>query len=228
MRLYKEGAWMRSVARGVTVVSRRSIPMAIAIAMGALMLVDFFFDEPHLNDLGRFFVESTVIVVAFALLLGLLNVLVVHVGRIISRQEGWYYSIGLLAMAGVVLVAGVSGPDSRVVTWIFDYVQFPLQAATFSLLAFFVATAAYRGLRLRSLESVAFVLAAAIVLLGQVPIGRYLSGFIPAAKDWILNVPSTAGMRGIIIGVALGSIATGVRVLMGIDRPYGGQGKGDQ
>lgn len=219
---------MRRVGRAIAVGARRSVPMAVAIAMGSLMLVDFFFDEAHLNDLGRFFIESTVIVVAFALLLGLLNVLVVHVRRILRRQEGWFYSIGLLAVAVVVLLAGVSGPDSPVVTWIFDHVQYPLQAATFSLLAFFVATAAYRGLRLRSLESAAFVLTAVVVILGQVPIGRYLSEYIPALKDWILDVPSTAGVRGIIIGVALGTIATGVRVLMGFDRPYGGQGEGSQ
>ncbi len=217
---------MRSLVRAITVVTRRSLPMAIAIAMGSLILMDFFFDEPHLNDLGRFFVESTVIVVAFALLLGLLNVLVVHVRRVVKRQEGWYYSIGLLGVAVAVLIAGLSGPDSAAVAWLFDHVQFPLQAATFSLLAFFVATAAYRGLRLRSLESVAFVLTAVVVLLGQVPVGRYLSELFPAVKDWILDVPSTAGVRGIIIGVALGTIATGVRVLAGFDRPYGGQGEG--
>ena len=203
---------------------KRSIPMAIAIAIGSLMLVDFFFDEGHINALGNFFVDSAVIVVAFALLLGLVNVLIVHLRRIVQREEGWMYSIGLLAVAVVVLVAGIPGPDSRLVRWIFDNVQLPLQAATFSLLAFFVATAAYRGFRLRRPESLAFMLAANVVLLGQVPVGRYLSDVVPAAKDWLLAVPSTAGARGIIIGVALGTIATGVRVLMGLDRPYGGEG----
>jgi hypothetical protein len=203
---------------------KRSIPMAIAIAIGSLMLVDFFFDESHINALGNFFIDSAVIVVAFALLLGLVNVLIVHLRRIVRREEGWMYSIGLLAIAAVVLVAGIPGPDSRLVRWIFDNVQLPLQAATFSLLAFFVATAAYRGFRLRRPESLAFMLAAIVVLLGQVPVGRYLSDLVPAAKDWLLAVPSTAGARGIIIGVALGTIATGVRVLMGLDRPYGGEG----
>jgi hypothetical protein len=219
---------MRTIWRPFAVGMRRSLPMAIAIAMGSLMLLDFFFDEPRINALGRFFVESTVIVAGFALLLGIINVLVVHIRRIIQRQDGWPYSIALVSMAVIVLVAGIPGPDSAAVGWIFDHVQFPLQAATFSLLAFFVATAAYRGLRLRSLESLAFVLAAIVVLLGQVPASRYLSDLIPAAKDWILNVPSTGGIRGIIIGVALGTVATGIRVLMGFDRPYSGRGEDDQ
>lgn len=217
---------MRGLGNALATGMKRTIPMAIAIAIGSLMLVDFFFDERHINALGRFFVESAVIVVAFALLLGLLNLLMVHVRKIRRREEGWPYSICLVGAAMAVIVAGLPGADSSLVEWIFDNVMYPLQAATFSLLAFYVATAAYRGFRLRSLESLVFIGAVIVVLLGQVPVGRYLGDFLPAAKDWILDVPSTAGMRGIIIGVALGSIATGVRVLMGFDRPYGGEGDG--
>ncbi|MCJ7619255.1 MAG: hypothetical protein MUP64_03445 [Anaerolineae bacterium] len=211
---------MRRIGRAVAVGMRRSLPMVMAMAIGSLMLLDFFFDEAHINALGGFFLESTVIIVAFALLLGLVNVLMVHVRRIIRREGGWIYSIALVSIALIVIIAGIPGPESAGVGWIFDHIQFPLQAATFSLLAFFVATAAYRGLRVRSLEALAFVLTAVVVLIGQVPVGRYLGEFVPALKDWILNVPSTAGVRGIIIGVALGTIATGVRVLMGFDRPY--------
>ena len=219
---------MRRIGRALSIGMRRSVPMAIAMAIGSLMLLDFFFDEAHINALGRFLLESAIIIVAFALLLGLLNVLVVHLRRIIKRQGDWYYSIALLVMAVIVFVAGIGGTEGRAITWIFDHIQFPLQAATFSLLAFFVATAAYRGLRVRSLEALALVVVAVVVLLGQVPITRYLGDFLPAAKDWILDVPGTAGVRGIIIGVALGTIATGVRVLMGLDRPYGGEGDGIQ
>lgn len=219
---------MRRLVGAIGIGMKRTIPMAIAIAIGALMLVDFFFDERHINAVGSFFIESTVIIVGFALLLGLLNVLLVHFRKIRNREEGWPYSICLIGIAVVVMAAGVSGPESSVVQWIFDNIQYPLQAATFSLLAFYVATAAYRGFRLRSPESVAFVVAVVVVLLGQVPVGRYLSEFLPVAKDWILDVPSTAGVRGIIIGVALGTIATGVRILMAFDRPYSGEEGGRQ
>jgi len=218
---------MRRIVNAVAVGMKRTIPMAVAMAVGFLILIDFFFDESHINALGSFLVSSAVILVAFALLLGLLNVLLVHFKRIGRREEGWPYSIFLVAIALIVLLAGISGPETDVVKWIFDNVQFPLQAATFSLLAFYVATAAYRSFRLRSLESIAFILTVIVVLLGQVPIGKSLSEFLPAAKDWILDVPSTAGVRGIIIGVALGTIATGVRILMGFDRPYSPEASSD-
>jgi hypothetical protein len=53
-----------------------------------------------------------------------------------------------------------------------------------------------------------------------VPISIYLWGELPIIKDWILNVPTLAGVRGILLGVALGTIATGLRILLGADRPY--------
>ena len=104
---------MRRIGRTATASMRRSIPMVLAMAIGSLMLVDFFFDEAHINALGGFFVESAVLVVAFALLLGLVNVLTVHARRMLKREEGWYYSIGLVAMAVVMMVV-LAGGSQRV------------------------------------------------------------------------------------------------------------------
>jgi len=56
--------------------------------------------------------------------------------------------------------------------------------------------------------------------LGQVPVGAVLWDQLPIIKDWVLDVPALAGMRGILLGVGLGTAATGMRVLLGIDRPY--------
>jgi hypothetical protein len=99
-------------------------------------------------------------------------------------------------------------------------VQFPLQATFFALLAFFIATAAFRAFRARSFETLLMVVAGLLVLWGQMPISRLLGDWGPAIKDWILAVPTTAGARGILLGAALGIIATSVRVLLGFDRQY--------
>jgi hypothetical protein len=58
------------------------------------------------------------------------------------------------------------------------------------------------------------------VLLGQVPAGSLLWEEFPLIKEWVLRVPTMAGARGILLGVALGIIATGLRILLGADRPY--------
>ena len=74
---------------------------------------------------------------------------------------------------------------------------------------------------MKSFETGLFVIFGVIVLLGQVPVGAVISnGQLPIIKDWVLDVPALAGARGILLGVALGTVATGLRVLVGIDRPY--------
>jgi len=193
------------------------------MAAGFLVLVDFFFDNFYLNALGVTLINWVVIIAAFALILGFLNVLSFHLRKVIQRREGWLYSIALLMVAGTVLFGGltsVQGYRAPLVRALFDYVQTPLQASIFSLLAFYIASAGYRALRVRNFESFLLVVACLVVLVGQAPLARYVWEQLPALKDWVLGVPSTAGARGILIGVALGSLATGVRVLVGFDRPY--------
>jgi hypothetical protein len=202
---------------------KRVLPAAIAMAAGFLVLVDFFFDNLYLDALGVTLIDWVVIIAAFALILGFLNVLAFHLRKIIQRQEGWPYSIALLVVAGTVLFGGltsVQGYRAPLVRIVFDYVQTPLQASIFSLLAFYIASAGYRALRVRDLETSLLVVACLVVLVGQAPLARYVWDQLPALKDWVLGVPSTAGARGMLIGVALGSLATGVRVLVGFDRPY--------
>ena len=101
-----------------------------------------------------------------------------------------------------------------------QYIQIPLQATIFSLLAFFVASAAYRAFRVRSLDSFIMLAVGLIVLLGQVPLGAAIWDKIASAKDWLLSYPTTGGARGIILGAALGAVLTGLRVLLGVDRPH--------
>ena len=95
-----------------------------------------------------------------------------------------------------------------------------MQSTVFSLLAFYVASAAYRGFRARSGESLILVIAAMIVLVGRVPLGDWISPYIPATADWVLNVPALAAKRAILIGIGLGMIATSLKVILGIERTY--------
>lgn len=194
------------------------IPIAVAIAVGIVTLLSFFFDLPLLDALGGTFIEWTIILTAFALLVGLGNLILVHTSRIFRRHEsGAGYSGIVLITAAIVLVIGLLfGLNDNPMTWIFNYVYEPLQSGFFALAAFFLATAAYRALRARNLETTLMLLAALIVFLGQTPI----IGVLSDAKEWVLRVPSEAGVRGILLGVALGTLATALRLLVGLDRPY--------
>lgn len=200
---------------------RRRLPAAVATAVGTIVLLSFFTLNPVVQGITAFLTHTAMIVAAFAFLLGVLNVLLVHVRKIGRRRNGWGYSLALVVVMLVVLLLGrpgTQGPADSGVEWILRNVQIPLQATFFSLLAFFVVTASYRALRTRPGETSLMLLVAAIVLLGQTPLGPKIWDQFPALKDWILAVPTTAGVRGILLGTALGTVATGLRLLTLTDR----------
>lgn len=200
----------------------RILSTVVAMAAGLLVLADFLVNSTTLDALGLYLVRTASVVAAFTLVLGMVNVLTVHLNKIATRDQGWPYSMVLLAALlftmGVGFLAG--GPASTQMQDIFETVLFPLEATLFSLLAFFVITAAYRAFRVRNFETGLFVVFGVIVLLGQVPVGATLWDQFPVIKDWVLDVPALAGARGILLGAALGTAATGLRLLLGIDRPY--------
>lgn len=208
--------------------SGRILATVVAIVVGLFVLADVFVTAwggggglaQAINGVGYFLVSWAAIITAFALFLGFANVVSVHWSRIRTQKPGAVYSIVLLISLFGTLALGIGGPLSANGQFIFNYILQPLEATLFALLALFIATAAFRAFRVRNMETFFFVLFALIVLLGQVPVSIYLWPEFPVIKDWILNVPTLAGVRGILLGVALGVIATGLRVLVGADHPY--------
>ena len=216
----------------------RLIATVVAMVVGLVVLVDIFISQlggaftdtsPGLgaviSRIGAQLVSLAAILVAFSLLLGFFNVASAHWNRLYRRQPGAIYSAVLLVSLFATLAVGLIEYSLELPLFItlediFDFILQPLEATLFSLLAFFIATAAFRAFRVRNLETLVFVIFALIVLLGQVPIGIYLWPELPIIKDWIISVPALAGVRGILLGIALGIIATGLRVLIGAERPY--------
>jgi hypothetical protein len=205
----------------------------IAVSAGLLTLLSLVVENEALRALRVVFVEWTLIVLAFALLLGAANVLRVHARRIHERK-GTFYSLVLILGFLAVFVPGIMpdgagpeelapymGPTGAVVDFTFRYIQRPLQATFYSLLAFMAATAAWRVFRTRNMSSLVMFLACILVLLGSIRlnVGEWWQLMVET-KDWIMNVPVLAGARGILLGIALGALVAGARLLLGIDRPY--------
>jgi hypothetical protein len=207
--------------------------VVIAIAVGIVTTLSFVFDNDVLRNVRGVFVEWTVIIVAFAMLLGILNVLRVHAQRI-QHGQGTVYSVILVISFLVVFIPGILspervpgglrdwvGPNGTIVDFAYRYVQRPLQATLFSLMAFFVFTAAWRAFRIRSTGSLIMFIAALVVLLGSMRLTLGGWKLLTEARDWVMRVPVMAGARGVLLGIALGTVVTGVRFLLGVDRPYG-------
>ena len=215
----------------------RVILIVVTLAAGVLVLLSFLIDNSTLLSIRGVLVEWTVIIVAFTMLLGIVNVLRVH-GRRIQNREGAVYSAIVVIAFLLVFVPGILlpdmlpaamrdtagdyvGPTGMVVDFSFRYIQRPLQSTLFSLMAFFVFTAAWRVFRIRSASTLVMFIAALLVLLGSLRLN--LPGdwsWLPVAEEWIMRVPVLAGARGILLGIALGTAVASLRLLLGLDRPY--------
>lgn len=112
------------------------------------------------------------------------------------------------------------GREGRVFVWIYDHIFSPSNATMFALLAFFVASAAFRAFRARNLEAALLLGAAILMMLGRAPLGRAISDVFPDLAQWILDVPSNGGRRAIMMGAAIGAIATALRIILGIERSH--------
>lgn len=218
---------------------KRELPLFITAVIGVFMILSFFVPHQVVSVPADFLQASAIILVAFGYVLGGANVLKVNLGAISRRAPGWPYKIVLLAglivmvTIGAVEGRGFQGEHTRF-TWIYNQVYAPMQGTMFALLAFFIASAAFRAFRIRTLEAGLLAAAALIVMLGRVPLGDLLTHWIPdrvggmslaflhlpAVQDWIMNIPQNAAKRAILIGAALGVISTGLRVILGIERSY--------
>jgi hypothetical protein len=220
------------------------LPLALTLLVGLVPIVTFFLTERVWGvSFVRDRVEQYMVIIAgFALLLGVVNVIQSNVRKIEQRRKGWPFAISLLSGLIVMGVFGILsaihvGPFQGILTaadgsdtpfyWMTRNLFNPLQAAMFSLLAFYIASAAFRAFRVRNVEATILLIAAFLVMLGRTPLGEYLFSWIPGGArwlptitDWIMAVPNTAAQRGIIIGAALGAAALSLRVILGIERSY--------
>jgi hypothetical protein len=198
------------------------LPIIIAFASGALMIVAFFGEGAFVDSIAGEALLWQTIVAGFALLLGVVSIIRVHWGRIASRHSDRFYSLTLLVCMAVMAGSGVLfgiGSDTLFDT-LFMNVQAPMMSTMFSLLAFYIASAAYRAFRARSATSAILLLTAVLVMLGRIPMGQLIYEHLPAWANWIMIVPSVAVQRGIIIGAALGAASMSLRVILGIERTY--------
>jgi hypothetical protein len=232
---------------------RREIPLIICFVMGTMMAVQFFI--PHQLSVGlyQYMLQWLIIVLTFAMLLGIGSLIKIHSYKIRFKREGWGYSIVALIGLGMSLFTGFAGILGQLIfgnepmaggffgglvytfintgigqesafMWLYNYIQIPMQATMFSLLAFFIASASFRTFRARSLEAFLLLVAAVIVMLGRVPLEGLVGDWLPRLAEWILNYPNMAAKRGIMIGVGLGAMSTALKIILGIERSWLGGG----
>jgi hypothetical protein len=223
---------------------KSTVPWLIAVVTGCVMIGASFVPAVHdWRDVAGTWFE---ILAAIAFVIGGANLFTQHLKKISARRAGWGYSAVtltafLVTLSVGLLKVGVPGNDPQhpwsghhqvegsAFWWLFTYAYAPLSATMFALLAFYVASAAFRAFRAKNTEATLLLATAFIVLLGRTYAGTWLTAAVPdeysaltfpGMTAIILGVFNTAGQRAIMIGIALGVAATSLRVLLGVDRSY--------
>lgn len=210
---------------------RREIPLLITFVVGIIVLLANFVGmaDNSLSLVQKWSAELTgwlIIVAAFAVGLASVNLLRIHGTAVLRQRKGWVNSLALIASMITFAVIGIMarlGGAQNIVDLnqnMYDNIIAPLGAAMFAILAFYIASAAYRAFRMRSGEATVMLIAAILVMLGRAPIGELMWDKFPVIAGWLLDVPNTAGQRAIMIGAAIGAFATSLRILLGLERGY--------
>lgn len=206
----------------------RVLTAVLAIASGVIVLMGYFLPEfTMLDQLRLILTDWAIIIAGMAVLIGIINLVSVQMEKVRKQQKGGMY--GALTVLALVVTFGlglVFGPEHFLMRIAVDAVIVPVEASLLAILAVTLVYASIRLLRRRTdLMSVIFLVTVVLFLIAVTPSFLSANPYVLTIQNGIqglVGMISRGGARGLLIGVALGTLLTGIRVLFGIDRPYGG------
>ncbi|MEW6308030.1 MAG: hypothetical protein AB1492_03190 [Bacillota bacterium] len=205
---------------------RKELPLLLtfvtALTVVVFRMTQWGWDTKFLQTFSLAFTTTGVA----AMFVGAINIFRIHLGHIRRRKEGWIFSVVALACLVFYTLLGWRTTNQGVTyKWIFDAIWTPINSTIFSLLIFYVASAAYRAFRIRTKEATVLLLCGITVMLTRVALGKMIWSEIPNAGNWLLRVPASAAFRAIDLGGYIGMFAVSLRLLLGLERSHlGGLG----
>jgi hypothetical protein len=229
---------------------KRTVPLLITSVAGIIMIVAYFI--PPFQEWGEDVAVWFDILAAIAFILGGGNLLKINLKKVSDRSAGWGYAAVVVVAFLLTLIVGLAkvnvppsaefpnygwsgeyNAEGGMFWWLYEFAMKPLQATMFAMLAFYVASAAFRAFRAKNLEATLLLGTAFIILLGRTYAGVWVTNFIPDnPNSWFANLRlehladnirdlfTTTGTRAIMIGVALGIASTSLKIILGVDRSY--------
>lgn len=168
-----------------------------------------------IGSMTALLIQTAGVVAAVAVLVGVINLLGVHIRRVRRPGQAIYSVILILAFVIVVGFSILPHHDERRAA--VDGVQLALETAFSGLVLFSLVYGAVTITNRRpSWTSVLFVLTVVTVLVGSLPMAELQ----PVARivEWLNAVPVDAGGRAMLLGIGLATLIAGVRVLIGQGR----------
>jgi hypothetical protein len=204
---------------------RRELPLFLGVLAGLVVIFARLFQAGVTSHVLDATDKWFSILSAFMVGLGLVNLTSIHLKQIARRHPNWLYSVLLLvAMYAYAVIVVVNGEKGAVTKWVFNNMLLAMSSTLYGMVAFWITTCAYRAFRVRTLEGTILLVVAALVVLGTAPIGSTIWHPWAQLATWLTNVPTTGAFRAIQIGSFLGFMATGIRILLGLERSHLGAG----
>ena len=204
----------------------RLFATVLAIASGLIVLLGYFYPVPLLLELRLLLTNWAIIIAAMAVLIGIYNLVAVHMERIRTQQKGAAYGGVLVVSLIVTFGFGLAfGPDDVFMRTAMDAIIVPVEASLMAILAVTLIYASICLFRRRTdVMSVIFLVVAVIslILIAPTPFGVIGGDQLNQSLVQFVGIFSQGGARGLLLGIALGALLTGLRVIFGVDRPYGG------
>ncbi len=200
----------------------RVLATVLAIASGLIVLLGYFYPVEPLLGLRLQLTNWALVIAATAALVGIVNLVSVQMEKIRTRQKGAVYSWVLVgSLVFTFFFAVIYTPNHILMHALVDAIIVPVEASLMAILAVTLIYASMRLLRRRvDVMSIVF-LVSALLSLTAVALMSFDSGWGDFLRQGI-GLFSSGGARGLLIGIALGTLLTGLRVIFGVDRPYGG------
>jgi hypothetical protein len=200
---------------------RRSLPAAIVVLLGLLLLVDFVLINPTIAFLSGAVLELIVLLAAAAAVAGAVALVLRHWTDLVERRRDPLGSLVLLSGFAAILLAGFypgsSGPGDPAVRWLVAALLAPLVASLFGMLFVFLLMAARRGLALRPRQAAVMLVGAAVAIVLLLPVGGAPGDWLAGAAGWAMEVPIGGVFRGLLIGVAIVTAVHAARVLLAVE-----------
>jgi hypothetical protein len=211
---------------------RAPLATAFAISFGLIVLIGYLVpvgSAGWILDLRNWIVNLAVTLAAFAALVAILGLLGTHWRKLRARRNPDRYSILVLIGFAATFLYGVyaygagSPADQSGFQNLVNGIQIPIETSLMAAVAIVLTLACFRLLqRRRGLLPIVFVISVLAFLLLN-------SGLLASRDDPLLGTflsalqfLPVAGGRGILLGIALGSLMAGLRILFGVERPYSG------
>jgi len=201
-------------------VRRREIPIAIFAICFFVSVIGYYFSNPIAKALNSELSSWIMIMTNIALGTGFIALFLHHSKKISRKAKGFPFSFVIFGAIAVMFIAQYSGPAIR--GWLYSDIFSNVTTAVICFALFYEVSGAYRAFRIRNLDALLLMLAGFILIIHFAPFYESAVPSFAVIPNWILDVPGMGASRGIVIGVAIGTIAIAVRILLGYEKAYTG------